>query len=126
MRQTSDEFDAPRLGLEWQWQANEQRGWGLALLQARSIDAIKGSPEERAPAISVAHGPVWLRVRSPTARCAGFSWSTDGASFTDVDAPFRARQGRWVGAKVGLFAMRPAGAPAGAYADFDFFRISSR
>ena len=25
--QTSDEFDSPRLGLQWQWQANHEAGW---------------------------------------------------------------------------------------------------
>jgi len=25
--QTSDEFDAPELGLQWQWQANPKDGW---------------------------------------------------------------------------------------------------
>jgi hypothetical protein len=54
---------------------------------------------------------------------AQFSYSVDGASFADVGAPFRVREGRWVGARVGLFAHRAAGAPAGGFADVDFFRV---
>jgi beta-xylosidase len=34
--QTSDEFDAPKLGLQWQWHANHERGW-------YSLSSKKGS-----------------------------------------------------------------------------------
>jgi len=42
--QTSDEFDTPRLGLQWQWQANHQEAW-----------------------YSLAERPGWLRLRAQEA-----------------------------------------------------------
>lgn len=44
--------------------------------------------------------------------------------FRDVGAPFAARQGRWVGAKAGVLAMRPAALRGDDHADFDYFRIT--
>jgi len=37
---------------------------------------------------------------------------------------FRARAGRWIGAKVGLFARQSGNDADGGYADFDYFRFS--
>ena len=37
-----------------------------------------------------------------------FSYSLDGKKFESFGAPFRAREGQWIGAKVGMFCTRPA------------------
>jgi hypothetical protein len=40
-----------------------------------------------------------------------------------VGEPFTARQGRWIGAKIGVFAARVGRAREYGYADFDWFRF---
>jgi len=75
---------------------------------------------------------VFLRVSvSADAKCR-FSFSDDGKTFTPIGQEFTATAGRWVGAKVGIFAATVRGAQAGAepgnpdaYADFDWFRVSA-
>jgi hypothetical protein len=37
--------------------------------------------------------------------------------------PLLARPGRWIGAKVGLFAVRSGPTSENGYADFDWFRV---
>lgn len=64
--------------------------------------------------------PRFLRVTVRAGGLCQFSYSVDGVAFADFGEPFTARESRWVGAKVGLFA---AGA-AGAHADFDFFHVA--
>ena len=49
--------------------------------------------------------------------------STDGAAFQSLGEPFTARPGRWIGAKVGLFAVRSGRAAEYGNADFDWFRV---
>lgn len=63
---------------------------------------------------------LWLRVRVRTTLKAHtrpatiddyrtectFSYSLDGKTFYEVDAPFEAREGLWIGAKVGLFCTK--------------------
>ena len=51
-----------------------------------------------------------------------FAYSPDGNHYKQIGSPFEAREGKWVGAKVGLFA-RTSGAGNG-YADFEWFRIT--
>ena len=50
----------------------------------------------------------------------------DDAAGNPVWVPemFQARAGTWIGAKVGLYSLRPAGA-AGGYVDIDYFRFMS-
>jgi hypothetical protein len=53
-----------------------------------------------------------------------FSYSTDGgARFHALGDRMTLREGRWMGAKFGLVATRPAGSPAGGSADVDWVRV---
>ncbi|HKG90946.1 MAG TPA: glycoside hydrolase 43 family protein [Gemmatimonadaceae bacterium] len=206
--QTSDEFGGTRLGLQWQWQANEQPGWyalgarrgmlrlhalpassadgnlwtapnlllqklpapeftattrvslapgggaaraGLVvfgldyaylalrrtdagggaseLVQARraKADGGAGAEEQVVAALPAGAGAVYLRVTVSEGAVCRFAYSLTGkqADFTPIGGAFQAREGRWVGAKLGLFALVPMGAAdRGRFADFDFFRIA--
>ena len=52
------------------------------------------------------------------------SYSQDGVAFAAIGEPFRAQPGRWVGAKVGLFALRGAESTHEVgYADVEWFRV---
>jgi hypothetical protein len=64
-----------------------------------------------------------FRVQS-RARCQ-FSYSEDGRTFAPLGGEFAATPGRWVGAKLGLFAVAPTSAPAAGHADFDWFRVTA-
>jgi beta-xylosidase len=212
--QTSDEFAARTLGLQWQWQANPEARWlslaerpgalrlhaqpmparaanlwpvpnlllqklpapafrastrmlaapletgeraglivfgqdyayvavrrradgGRELVHARALHAPDGAREEEAPAVALpASGAVELRVtvREATPGRNGPAGATGGAlcrfayrvgdgAWTEIGAEFEAREGRWVGAKVGLFAVRPGASAAGGHADFEWFRV---
>ena len=72
-------------------------------------------------------GSLTLRVDvAPGGRCL-FSYSADGVLFEPIGEPFTARQGRWVGAKVGLFSGHPGGSVesvAPGFADFGDWRVN--
>ena len=54
-----------------------------------------------------------------------FSYSLDGKRFKKLGNPFQAKEGRWIGAKVGMFCTRPAiKINDGGWADVDWFRIT--
>ena len=52
-----------------------------------------------------------------------FSFSEDGKTFKTIGEPFAAKKGKWVGAKVGIFAIRHGKTYETGYADYDWFRI---
>jgi hypothetical protein len=54
-----------------------------------------------------------------------FSYSVDGKSFHAVGKTFTAREGVWVGAKLGLFSMATPASTKSGHTDVDWFRIES-
>ena len=65
----------------------------------------------------------YLRVRVEEEALCNFSYSVDGKTFSPLGESFSARQGRWIGAKVGIFAIGSGDASEMGYADFDWFRV---
>jgi beta-xylosidase len=216
----SDEFSTPKLGLQWQWEANPQQNWyfmstnegvlklyntpvpvntatmwgvpnvllqkfpaanftattkltfypktteeetgliitgmdysfvsirktasGLALSQVICKNAVDGQPEKRSADIMTDSNTIYFKVQvqnidntspeyvkigrtdneSPqgNALCT-FSYSLDGTVFMPIGAPFFARKGKWIGSKLGLFALRKGKTYEHGYADVDWFRI---
>jgi beta-xylosidase len=195
----SDEFDAPGLGLQWQWQANAQQNWafpagglgflrlfnvplpdgfrnfwdvpnlllqkfpapeftvttkltftpradgdetglvvmgqdyaylsvkkkpeGLFVSQTICKDAESHAPGRESAGLPVKDNTFYLRVRVSRGAVCDFSYSADGTKFSSVGESFKARQGKWVGAKVGLFATGTGKAREYGYADFDWLRV---
>ncbi len=195
----SDEFNAPGLGLQWQWQANPQPGWafptgslgflrvfntlppdgvrnlsevpnlllqkfpapaftatakvtftprangdkvglvvmgldyayigvskkpdGLHVSQSVCRDVESGAPETEGPSVPVASNTFHLRVQVSDRAVCRFSFSGDGREFTPVGEAFQARKGKWIGAKVGVFALRAGAAGESGYADLEWFRV---
>ncbi|HEX2094043.1 MAG TPA: glycoside hydrolase 43 family protein [Longimicrobiaceae bacterium] len=117
-------------GMDYAWLGVERTAGGVELVQARAVDAPQGAPETVSQRIPVSSPELYLRVtvENPEGHQAlcRFWYSLDGRRFQPVGPPFPARPGRWIGARVGLFALRPAGSPAGGHADFEFFRIGPR
>lgn len=52
-----------------------------------------------------------------------FYYSTDGKIFKAFGKVFKPSAGRWVGAKIGLFAMGTKSINDSSYADYDWFRV---
>jgi len=109
-------------GYDYAWLGLKRIGSGVFLVQATRHEAVKGEPQEELRLAGVPARSCWVRVEVRRGAQCRFSSSLDGITFTPADAaPFTATVGRWVGAKVGLFA---SGAP-GAHADFAGFRVGA-
>ena len=107
-------------GYDYAWIGIKQVKSSLLLVHAVRREAVKSQPEEESLPFGLSHLSIQVRVTVTAGGKCQFAYSYDGVSFTNIGEPFTATVGRWVGAKVGLFA---AGS-AGAYADFDFFRVT--
>jgi beta-xylosidase len=203
----NDEFNSTKPGLQWQWQANYQRGWislkankgslrfyvqpksyfqknlydapclllqkfpapqftvttkvmlnseqigdkagliifgldysyigiiktegGFKVSQFICYNSDKGRAENETQYAEVANPQIFLRVNIkpeneteiiPKVICS-FSYSTDGKSFQQIGKEFIAREGKWVGAKVGIFSSGNQESTTKDYADFDWFRF---
>ncbi len=66
---------------------------------------------------------IFLRVNVSQGGVCHFSYSLDGNSFLPAAGPFQAVEGKWIGAKVGIFCTRKDQTNDSGYADFDWFRV---
>lgn len=98
---------------------------GFVIKQTQAIDAISGKKEEVIAEKRVNSNSVIFRVEvsAPDAMCQ-FSYSENGKSFTGIGEAFKAKPGKWIGAKVGLFSVSTKEAKRGGYADIAYFRIT--
>lgn len=65
---------------------------------------------------------IYIRVHVDKGAYCRFSYSLDGKKFTEAGTLFKARQGKWIGAKVGMFSVTPHGKERG-WLDVDWFRV---
>ena len=114
---------------------------GLVLSQIECKKADKGEAEQVNSSVGLTQSAVYLKVRFS---CDGkklkaseggndlivmcnFSYSLDGKKFLPLGNPFQAREGQWIGAKVGMFCTRPAIVTNdGGWTDVDWFRITRK
>jgi beta-xylosidase len=188
--QTSDDFDHPKLGLQWQWHANYRDHWSS--LTARpgwmrlNTQFVEGGDFSKAPSLLMQKPPapsftintlmeaslkdgeeaglivmgkehaalllrqtkdsrhivyrvnnkdvfigawpggtVHLQMSMQSGGICTFSYSDDGKTLRKVGPSFQAVEGRWIGAKVGVFSMSSTQSNSPGYADFDYFRFSA-
>lgn len=67
---------------------------------------------------------IYLRVKITEDATCSFSYSTDGKKYTVLPETFKARQGKWIGAKTGLFIMNAKEKTQRSWVDADWFRIT--
>jgi beta-xylosidase len=111
------------MGLDYAYVSVKKRPEGLVVSQTVCKDADKQGAERESAGVPLRTNTVYLRVKVSGDAVCNFSFSADGKNFTPVGEPFKARQGRWIGAKVGLFASRIGRTREHGYADFDWFRF---
>ncbi|QNN41605.1 glycoside hydrolase family 43 protein [Pedobacter roseus] len=101
---------------------------GLYLMYGVCQNADKGKAENekeitKLNPTAIGSGAVYLRVKvSAGAKCQ-FSYSEDGINFTNAGDEFQATAGQWIGAKMGLFAIRDTQTNDSGIAEYDWFRV---
>lgn len=111
------------MGQDYALLSLENTANGLVLSQAECLKAERGTPEQVNATVTLKDPTVYLRVTIKTGSVCTFSYSTDGKKFADLGKSFQAKEGKWIGAKVGTFCSRPVRNNDGGRAEVDWFRI---
>ena len=124
------------MGWDYAYLGVEKSGEGFILKYVQCKDAEQKTPEktsvvgilDKCRTFEAGLYPnyeidIYLRVKVEAGGKCSFYYSTDGKRFHNVGDTFIARQGKWIGAKVGLFSVAPYGKERG-WVDADWFRIN--
>jgi beta-xylosidase len=101
----------------------DERGYTLS--QIDCYGAEKGSQERVNASVTLKNGNVYLQMKFQNTNTAQFYYSLDGKNFQPIGKIFKAREGKWIGAKIGLFCSRFNPLNDGGQADFDWFRVTN-
>lgn len=123
------------MGWDYSWIGVEKQEEKFLLKQAVCKDAEQGNLEQVStlavlePSRKFEAGlfpnyerEIYTRVHVGKGAYCRFSYSLDGKKFTEAGTLFKARQGKWIGAKVGMFSVTPHGKERG-WVDVDWFRL---
>ncbi len=126
------------MGLDYAALTVENTESGLKLSQVECKKADKGNIEKENASVSLKKSTFYLRADISTdgskisksegghdlvVKCQ-FYYSTDNKKFEKLGNEFQVKEGKWIGAKVGVFCTRPnIKTNDGGWADVDWFRI---
>jgi len=123
LRSDGEEAGMVVMGRDYRHISLRRTGDTLLLRVVKCNDADRGDPEEVLFSRQVDNSDLFLRLTVGAGASCRFSYSTDGNEYANAGDPFIARQGMWIGAKVGFFALRDGFTNDAGYIDLDWFRI---
>ena len=118
-----EKFGLLVMGTDYSYIGVTYKGNSLYVAQATDHDADKGFAEYENVPFLLKSREFYLRVKVSSGAMCSFSFSLDGKTFTNVGVPFKAREGRWIGAKLGFFFNRPGKFNDAGSADIDWIRF---
>lgn len=110
-------------GMDYSFLTVESTKSGFRLTKTSCKNAISEGQENLESQANLSAASILLRIKVTEGATCQFSYSENGKAFLPVGDLFRAREGRWVGARVGLFALANGESSRRGYADFDWFRV---
>ena len=115
VKRVGKEFQLLQLTCKDADKANQPTSKLLATLKPTSADT-NGYQE-------AIHEVIYMRMKVYDGKLQ-FAYSTDGKHYTSVGDVFTMREGKWIGAKIGLVAAEPQGTNPCGWIDADWFRIT--
>lgn len=127
------------MGMDYAGLIVEKRENGLVLSQISCKNADRGAAEESKGEVALDQATVYLRAAfkdtgKKIQKSEGghdqiilcrFSYSLDGKKYLPLGEEFQVREGKWIGAKTGVFCTRPSKkVNDGGWSDVDWFRIT--
>lgn len=96
---------------------------GLYLVHGTCNNAERGNSEKEETITKLTSGEIYLRVTVRNGAKCQFSYSTDNKRYINTGDVFQATPGKWIGAKLGIYATRETQINDSGWADYDWFRV---
>jgi len=122
-RSEGERFGLLIMGIDYVYLGVTNANGDLYISQATAKDADKGSAETQSTPIMLPAREIYLRATIKSGAICSFRYSLDGKNFTAFGNVFNAREGRWIGAKIGFFFTRSGKFNDAGSADIDWIRF---
>ena len=112
------------MGIDYALLSFENTKEGFLLSQNECINAEKGNTESTNESVTLKDETIFLRVKLSRDGTCSFSYSADDKKYARLGKDFKAKEGKWIGAKIGTFCTRPIQKNDGGRVDIDWFRVT--
>ncbi|GGF11355.1 glycoside hydrolase family 43 protein [Flavobacterium limi] len=112
------------MGLDYSFLCLKQEDGKLFLSQKTALKADKKGIEAESKRILIKDRTLYLQVKVKAGGICNFFYSEDGEKFSPVGDSFTAREGKWIGAKIGFLALREGIINDAGSVAIDWFRIT--
>ena len=112
------------MGLDYSFLCLKQEDGKLFLSQKTALKADKKGIESESKRIAIKDKTIYLQVKVKAGGICNFFYSEDGQKFNSVGDSFIAREGKWIGAKIGFLALREGIINDAGSVAIDWFRIT--
>jgi len=112
------------MGLNYQYITLKQENGKLGIQLVRCLKANDKTPEELVASEQISSSTIFLRVTVTKDALCYFSYSETGKDFKQLGEEFKPAHGLWIGAKMGLFALREGSKGKVGTVDVDWFRVT--
>ncbi len=118
-----EEFGLVVMGMDYGYISIRRNLSKLTLQTVSCTQADKGKAENILASQPLETAHLYLGAKVEKGAVCSFSYSLDGKKFVDLGTTVRFREGRWIGAKIGFFALREGVINDAGAADIDWFRV---
>jgi len=122
-RTPNEEVGFVVMGEDYQFVSLRSLEEGLVVRTVQCKNARTGGKEMELFSEKMEGNEIYFRVKVEKGAACSFSYSVDGKKYTNAGPSFTAVPGRWIGAKIGYFALRDGITNDAGTVDIDWFRI---
>lgn len=102
----TDEAGFLLMGLDYCYLKIKQEKGKFFLSQMICKNANKKETEKEIEKVEISNNTIHLKVKMTENGNSTFSFSEDGINYKNIGTPFHAKEGKWIGAKLGFVALR--------------------
>lgn len=112
------------MGRSYSYLAAKQIEGQLKLVQVICKDADRGKGETVTELADLTSNKLYFRVKVKEGGICQFYYSYDNKKYTKAGEEFKAREGKWIGTKIGFVAMREGVINNSGYVNLDWYRVT--
>ncbi|MFL1010979.1 glycoside hydrolase family 43 protein [Flavisericum labens] len=120
----NEEFGFLIMGRSYSYLAVKNIDGQLKLVQVTCDDADKGAAESIKILSDLKNNQLYFRVTVDQSASSQFYYSYDNKNFIEAGEKFKAREGGWIGSKIGFVALREGKINNAGYTNIDWFRVT--
>ncbi|RXP46882.1 glycoside hydrolase [Lutibacter sp. HS1-25] len=111
------------MGLDYSYLKVQQLNNELFVSQVICKNADKNGIEKESNSIKIKDNTFYLQLKVKKGGICEFFFSENGKKFKQIGSDFTAREGKWIGAKMGFLALREGVINDAGSVDIDWFRV---